>query len=229
LTFGSYNINKMATKCVAVTKKGTQCMNNANNGEFCGIHIRMDIRMNDSKCEYIDDKMNKCFKKKCNIGSFCYLHSEENQCAICYEPMLMCRKFMKCSHFLCNTCFSESIINKPNCPMCREPVEDFEVKDSIHYLVKNKLYSIVISQTFHSINIPHDQMVIFKTYFELKYSGNRIFNTSGMTEALKYIKENEEMYRIFSGMVRTSRETLNKNIDKDENMTDKYQYVFNIV
>jgi len=113
--------------------------------------------------------------------------------------------------------------------MCREPVEDFEVKDSIHYLVKNKLYSIVISQTFHSINIPHDQMVIFKTYFELKYSGNRIFNTSGMTEALKYIKENEEMYRIFSGMVRTSRETLNKNIDKDENMTDKYQYVFNIV
>ena len=216
----------MATKCIAITKKGSQCSNKANNGEFCGIHKNMNDRMDITRCEYVDTKMNKCFKK-CTNGSFCFLHSEENQCAICYEPMENCRKFINCNHYLCVNCFYESIVNKPNCPLCRTKVQNFEYSDSVNYMVKNKLYSYSISHTYHSVNLNTTELMLFSVFFSLKFGSKRIFDTDGMGEVLNHLKGDVDIYRLFGKMVISTNRSLVKNINKDD--SERYEYRFMLI
>ena len=217
----------MATKCTALTLRGIACRNNACAGELCRVHDKMIKNTEENICGYVDSNKNKCFKK-CRKETSCSLHSEDNQCGICYEPMKMARCFMNCTHILCTECFYESIVNKPSCPMCRAPVNDYELNEAVRYLVDMDIYTIISSHTFHTFSLNDTEMELIKNHFILRYEIGKVYNAADMGNILFYLKESTYAYNIFLKMVRTSKKILVKNTEQYKDYVNKFQYKFNI-
>ena len=135
--------------------------------------------------------------------------------------------FMNCTHVLCTGCFCESIVNKPNCPLCRARVEDQETRSSVKYLIQTDKYVIVTSQIFYSFTLNYIEFNLLKNHFILKYENNKTYTANDMGNILSHLKGVPEIYNIFLKMITISKKSFVKNTDEFKDCVNRYQYKFN--
>jgi len=112
--------------------------------------------------------------------------------------------------------------------MCRAPVNDYEIKEAVRYLVDNNIYTIISSHTFHTFSLNDTEMEIIKNHFILRYEIGKVYNAADMGSILFYLKESTYAYHIFLKMFRTSKKILVKNTEQYKDCVNKFQYKFNI-
>jgi hypothetical protein len=140
--------------------------------------------------------------------------------------MLTARMFVNCKHSLCTGCFSESVINKPNCPMCRAPVEKHEILNSIKYLIQSSKYVVIIYQTFYSASLSDEERKLIKNHFITDFETGKFYNSADMLRIVYHLKSKPEIYSIFLKMFKNSIEAFVKNTEKTFDSANKYQYKF---
>ena len=114
-------------------------------------------------------------KIKCK-SDFCHIHNdqvkkEKEICSICLDP-LKSSLTLSCDHSFCKECIQTWICNTPNCPYCRNNVNDFEREMSYNYGLRIKILiqatkiKILISDcTEEDLNVLSQELFIVKGSF----------------------------------------------------------------
>jgi hypothetical protein len=92
-----------------------------------------------------------CKNKKMKYSDHCFVHSKNEDCCICYEPINSVKK-LDCSHFFCKDCIYKWIYETPFCPCCRTEVGYFDLMDSLDYSI-NSGTTITVYNKFYTFDI----------------------------------------------------------------------------
>ena len=116
--------------------------------------------------------------------------SINGQCCVCFNTIEGSEKcFLKCSHFLCQTCIDSWFDqNKITCPMCRDEIKYY----------KKDLENFRIIHSRRNRQLEEDQSIIDDTYLRRLLWSNRILLfTSGVMIYLlfDYILDNVALNR----------------------------------
>ena len=92
--------------------------------------------------------------------------SINGQCCVCFNTIEENEKcFLKCSHFLCQTCIDSWFDqNKTTCPMCRDEIKYY----------KKDLENFRIIHSRRNRQLEEDQSIIDDTYLRRLLWSNRI-------------------------------------------------------
>ena len=117
-----------------------------------------------------------------------------NQCCVCFNIIEENEKcFLKCSHFLCQTCIDSWFDqNKTTCPMCRDVIKYY----------KKDLENFRIIHSRRNRQLEEDQSIIDDIYLRRLVWSNRIllFTSCAMIYLLfDYILDN----RVLNGFLRS--------------------------
>ena len=103
--------------------------------------------------------------------------SINGQCCVCFNTIEENEKcFLKCSHFLCQTCIDSWFDqNKTTCRMCRDEIKYYK-KDSENFRIIHSRRNRQLQEQIMIDNDHHRQIVVFcRISFILNYFG-RVFS-----------------------------------------------------
>ena len=74
--FQCYNKKKNDGGCIAISKSGDRCKNEAESGGYCTIHAKVEQRVDGEKtqCTAIKSNKERCKMKTSNKSGKCYYH-----------------------------------------------------------------------------------------------------------------------------------------------------------
>jgi hypothetical protein len=123
------------------------------------------------RCTQITLKGKRCLKKKLDGECFCFIHKKiaetvKDSCSICYEEIKPDTKYnlKNCTHCFCKECISNWIIQKKNCPMCREPASVADCDYAFRHCAGNgEIVSVKLVKFTISEICEDDRIYLFET------------------------------------------------------------------
>ena len=115
--------------------------------------------------------------------------SINGQCCVCFNTIEENEKcFLKCSHFLCQTCIDSWFDqNKITCPMCRDEIKYYK-KDSENFRIIHSRRNRQLQEQIMVDNDHHRQIVVFCRI-------SFILNLVSLYFIFDYMFENESLNR----------------------------------